>query len=145
VKKEKEEIGLEFFERNALLLALHILTSAALVYLVYVYIEEVNPLGFVIGVPAAIVSFQTLWIMLNPYAIIFENKIEIKRSMFSNKVWYLIDIKKVSEVKNRGFSITYNDDDVEVINIMGIRPSQLQKFRDAFNHHVCKSLVERDD
>ncbi len=145
MKKEEEEKAMEYFERDWLILTLHVIGTIVLCYLCYHYIMAVSPLGFVIGVPAAIVSFQTLWILLNPYALIYENRIEVKKSMYRSKIWYLIDIKKVGELNKKSFRITYNDDDEEVIKIMGIRNSQLQKFRDAFNHHVCKSLVERDD
>ena len=61
--------------------------------------------------------------------------------MLSNKQWYFVDIKKVGEVEARGFKIVYNDDEVELISTFGIRASQKKKFRDAINHHVCKSLV----
>ncbi|MGZ3883950.1 MAG: hypothetical protein ACXVPQ_10800 [Bacteroidia bacterium] len=145
MKKEKEEVPLVYFERNAVIIVLHIVTAIVLDYLCYRFIKNINPWGFVIGVPASIISFHTLWVILNPYVFIFENKVEMKRSMFSNKIWYLIDIKKIGEITGRGFTITYNDDEEEFISTSGIRPSQLHQFRDAFNHHVCKSLVERDD
>jgi hypothetical protein len=145
VKKREEEKIIEYFERNGAFIALHLVGTTVLSYLMYKYIAEVSPWAFIIGLPAAIVVFQTIWILLNPYALIYVDKIEIKGTMFGNKVWYLIDIKKVGEVKGKGFSITYNDDEVEYVNPMGIRASQLNKFRDSFNHYVCKSLVERDD
>ena len=104
-----------------------------------------NPLGFVLGVPCILLAFQTLWMLLNPYSIIYEDKFEVKRSGLSNKMWHFIDIKKVSEINGKGFVITYNDDDEELISTWGIRPSDKQKFRNAVNHHVCKSFVERED
>ena len=101
---------------------------------------------FVLGVPTTILIFHTLWVFLNPFAIIYEDKFEMKKTMFSNKQWYFIDIKSVGEVETKGFKIIYNDDDEEIISTFGIRPSHKKAFRDAVNHYVCKSLViERAD
>lgn len=145
MKKEKEEKIIEYFERDWLILTIHLVVSAVLCYLCYYFISIVSPIGFIIGVPAVIISFQTVWILLNPYALVYENRIEIKSSIFGGKTWYLIDIKNVSEESNKRFTITYNDDDIEKVAMYGIRSSQSKKFRDCFNHYVCKSLVERDD
>ena len=84
--------------------------------------------------------------MLNPFAVIYEDKFEFKKTMFSNKQWYFIDIKNVSEVTSGGFDIEYNDGDIEHISAFGIRPSHKKAFRDTVYHYVCKSLVvERAD
>ena len=73
-------------------------------------------------------------------------KFEFKKTMFSNKQWYFIDVKSVSEVTSSGFDIEYNDGDIERISTFGIRPSHKKAFRDAVYHYVCKSLVvERAD
>jgi len=96
---------------------------------------------FVLGIPSIILIFHTLWVLLNPFAVIYEDKFEMKKTMFSNKQWYFIDIKSVGEVTAKGFKIVYNDDDEEIISTFGIRPSHKQVFRDAVNHYVCKSLV----
>lgn len=61
--------------------------------------------------------------------------------MLSNKQWYFVDIKKVTETESKGFRIIYNDGDEELVSTFGIRASQKKAFRDAINHHVCKSLV----
>ncbi len=145
MKKEKEEKPIEYFERSSVWVALCLAVSVMLCYYSYKFITEVNPLGFVIGVPTVLMVFHSLWLLLNPYAIIYEDKFEIKRSGLSNKIWYFIDIKKVSELNKSGYTITYNDDDQEKISTRGIRPSHKQKFRNAINHYVCKSFVERED
>ena len=114
--------------------------------MVYKSYVEVSPMTIIYGVPLLIFFFLTLWLVLNPYAIIYEDKFEMKRSVLSNKYWYFIDIKSVTEVKGKGFKIIYNDDDEEMISLLGIKPSHKKKFRDAINHFVCKSLViERED
>jgi hypothetical protein len=148
VKKRKEDIPLQYFERNFIVLGIFLTITSGFGYMVYRYLPEVklNPFAVLWGVPTVIFGFQALWLVLNPYAIIYEDKFEIKRTVLSNKFWYFIDIKSVSEVKNGGFEIIYNDDEVEYVSTFGIRDSHKKNFRDAINHYVCKSLVEdRDD
>lgn len=137
---------MQYFERNILILLVFIGITLGLSFLTYWYFKSFSPLVFAFGGPAVILFFQTLWIMLNPYAIIYEDKFEIKKSIIGNKQWYFIDIKAVSEVNEKGFVITYNDDEEETISTTGIRGSHKKAFRDAVNHYVCKSLVvERAD
>lgn len=145
MKKKKEDIPLAYFERSYVVLTAFLGITALLIYMSYAYFVAVNPVAIMIAIPAAILLFQCLWLILNPYAIIYEDKFEVKRTLFSSKIWYFIDIKKVGESTPRGFMIYYNDDDPERISDFGIRPSHKKKFRDAVNHHVCKSLVERED
>jgi hypothetical protein len=145
VKKQKEEIPLKYFERSYLLLGICVLITGCFGYWAYTLVIDVNAWGFVVGIPAVVSGFQTLWLILNPFAVIYEDKFEVKQSVIHNKIWHYIDIKNVSELNNKGFQITYNDDDIESVSIAGIRPSHRAEFRDTVNHHVCKSLVERED
>lgn len=144
MKKEKEDVPLHYYERNVFLVLVFVVITVVLTYLTYKYYKEVNPLAFVIGVPALICGIQTLWLILNPFAVIYEDKFEIKRSLLSNKLWYFIDVQNVSDAGFKGFEIVYNDDEKESISTFGIRGSHKRKFRDMVNKYVCKSLVERD-
>lgn len=145
MKKEAEDIPLHYYERNLLFIIAFVAITAALGYYTYVYFSQVHPLAFIIGIPTMIFLFQTLWLLLNPFAVIYKDKFEIKRTLLSNKIWYFIDIKSVGEVTGKGFTITYNDDEVEMISTFGIRGSHKKEFRDAVNKYVCKSLVvDRD-
>ena len=76
--KEKDEVALVNIDRNPLILLLSIGISTLLVYLSYTNILDVNPWGFIIMVPATILSFQTIWMLLTPFAMVFEDKLEIK-------------------------------------------------------------------
>jgi len=158
VKKREEETPLAYFERSYLVIVVFIALTGLFGYLSVTWISEFDPeisrekgmqtrslIGVLMAVPAVVLAFQTLWLILNPYALIYEDKFEIKKSFFSSKIWYFLDIKKVSESSPSGFDIVYNDDDAEKVSVFGIRTSHKQKFRDAVNHYVCKSLVERDD
>ena len=75
---------------------------------------------------------------------ILKNKLELKKHMFSSKIWYFNDIERVSEVSNGSFNIIYNDGEVEKMNLGGIKPSHLQKLRDELHKHVYLSLDQRD-
>ena len=141
MKKEKEDIPLQYFERSIFYILFFVALTAFFVFLTYSHFKAFSPLMFIWGVPAIIMFFQTLLILLNPFAVIYEDKFEMRKTMLSNKQWYFVDIKKVEEVEARGFKIVYNDDEVELVSTFGIRASQKKKFRDAINHHVCKSLV----
>lgn len=146
MKKKKEDIPLQYFERNLIVLLFFVVITGLFAFLTYSYFAAFHPLMFVLALPTVVLFFQTLWLLLNPFAIIYEDKFEMKKTMFSNKQWYFIDIKSVSEVTAKGFIITYNDDDEEIISTFGIRASHKKAFRDAVNHYVCKSLVvERAD
>lgn len=146
MKKRKEDIPLQYFERNVIIILFSLVLTGSFCFLTYWYFKAFNPLMFVLGVPSVILIFHSLWMLLNPFAVIYEDKFEMKKTMFSNKQWYFIDIKLVGEVTTKGFKITYNDDDEELISTFGIRNSHKKAFRDAVNHYVCKSLVvERAD
>ena len=145
MKKRKEEVPIAYFERSYVVLALFLVITGVLVYLSFTYILNANPWGILLALPAAILVFQGLWLILNPYAIIYKDKFEIKKSFISAKMWYFLDLKHVGESTRKGFVITYNDGDGENISDSGIRLSHKKKFRDAVNHYVCKSFVERDD
>ena len=147
--REKEEVPLANIERNPLLLLVSVALTTGFVILTYYAIfnkeaHEVKPYSFFLFVPTSVISFQTLWFLLNPFAIIFEDKLEIKQSLFHNKLWHFVDVKKVSQVNNGTFNITYNDDEIERMNLTGIKPSQKVFLRDEFDKQVFKSLAKRE-
>jgi hypothetical protein len=147
-KREEIETPEAYFERNPLILAGSILLSAALsgtvFYLFYYKDFEQHGWALVLTPPAIISGFQTLLFILNPYALLYKDKMELKKNMFSNKVWYFNDIERVSEVSNGSFNITYNDGEEERLNLTGIKPSQLKALRDELHKHVYLSLEQRD-
>ena len=142
--KEKDEVALVNIDRNPLTLLLSIGISTLLVYLSYTNILDVNPWGFIIMVPATILSFQTIWMLLTPFAMVFEDKLEIKRSLFRNKMLFFVDIKKVGSIKNNNLFITYNDDELAKIPLFGIKTSQLVTLRSELEKHVNLVLRKRE-
>ena len=108
--QEKDEVALVNIDRNPLILLLSIAISAVLGYFTYTFILDLNPWGFILMVPAVFLSFQTIWLLLTPFAMVFEDKLEIKRSLFRNKMFFFVDLKKVGAIKNNNLFISYNDD-----------------------------------
>ncbi len=120
---EAEEIVVLNIERSTTVVLSSLTISLLITWFGYYLLTKVNPWGFLVLVPAVILCFQTLWMLLTPYALVFKDKIEIKRSLFSNKIWYFIDIKKISENKNGKLYVVYHDDELEPLNLRGIKPS----------------------
>jgi len=141
--KEKDEVALVNIDRNPLILLLSIGVSTLLVYMAYTFILDLNPWGFVIMVPATFLSFQTIWLLLTPFAMVFEDKLEIKRSLFRNKMLFYVDIKKVGAIKNNNMFISYNDDEIAKIPLFGIKTSQLNTLRSELDKHVTLVSNER--
>ncbi len=100
--------------------------------------------ALVLTPPAIVSGFQTLLFILSPYALVFKDKLELKKHLFSNKIWYFNDIERVSEVSNGSFNIIYNDGEVEKLNLRGIKPSHLKQLRDELHKYVYLSLEKRD-
>lgn len=140
MRNQKEvEVSTLNVERNVLLVALHIILTATLgllfkINVVKADVTEVNPVSFFLAVPLLFFGFQALWIILTPFAMFYKDRIEFKNNVFTNKVFYLVDIKEVAFAKNGSLKITYHDGDIELVGMMGIRAShkptllnQLQK------------------
>ncbi len=150
MKKNNEiEVPESNYERHPLVILISVIVSGLLVFFTFYLFKyqefEVHGWALILVPPALISTFQTLLYILNPYASLFKNRLELNKSMFSNKVWYFNDIKRVSEINKLSFEITYNDGDKEKLNLAGIKPSHLQKLRDALHKCVYESLERRDD
>lgn len=145
--KEQIETPEVYFERHPLVLIIWISITTLLVgtcFYLFAY-KDFYFHGYALAIaPFALFSvFQTLLFILNPYALLFKDRMMIKKNMFSNKEWYFIDIKKVSDTKNNSFVITYNDDDVEKFILKGIKPSHINKLRNAIEKKINESLAAR--
>jgi hypothetical protein len=126
--RNEEEYGIPLvnIERSPLFLIFFIAISAVISYLGYQLLKNVNPWGFIVMIPALALSFQTLWLLLNPFAIVFKDKIAIKQSFLHQKELYFIDIKQITEGKQGKIYITYHDGELEPINLFGIKPLHTQ-------------------
>lgn len=146
--REEIEIAENYYERHPLVLLLWITlalsATGASIYLFMYSDFEMHGLALMLIPPALYSDFQALVMILNPFALIYNDKFEIKKHLLSNKLWYFNDIKKVGELKNNSFSIFYNDDEEEIIRLGGIKPSHVSAFRDALHKKVFLSLENRD-
>lgn len=145
MKKTLIETPLFNYERKPIITIACWLLAIALCYWVYDSIfnqndlRTIHPLSFFSTVPAAIALYQALWFTVTPMAVFFKDRIEVKKSIFQNKQWHFLDIKQVNPLKGNGFSITYNDDENEFINLSGIRSSHLSPLRDSLRECVEKA------
>ncbi len=141
--KEKDEVALVNIDRNPLVLLTSIALSTVLDYLSYTFILDLNPWGFVIMIPATFLSFQTVWLLLTPYAMLFDDKLEIKRTLFSNKMLFFTDVKRVGNIKKGNLFISYNDDEVAKISLFGIKNSQANTLKSELEKHVSITISKR--
>ena len=140
---EKEEIPLRHIERNPIFLLIFILISTIIVFVGCTLLKNMNPFGFLVLIPGAILSFQSLWWLLHPFAIVFEDKIEIKQSLLHHKYRYFVDLKRVSESKKGKIYLTYNDDEMEALNLFGIKPSQVSLLKSEIEKSVSENMKTR--
>lgn len=146
--RREEPEPLVNIERNPLVPIISLALSTALVYLVYYSIfskevTEIKPLGFFLFVPAVLSVFQSLWFLLNPFIVIYEDKMELKKWMFSNKEWQFVDIKACSLAKGNKLQLVYNDNDVDSMQLSGIRSSHKDLLLKSVQQQVDKSLNRR--
>lgn len=112
-------------ERSPAHLAFWIVFTLVLDYYVYYLFRTFSPLLFLLIVPAAVISFHTLWVLLNPYALVFKDRVEFKYSLFTNKKIYFSDIKKLARGKDGRLFLVYTDDEAEPLKLSGIKASHI--------------------
>jgi hypothetical protein len=140
--KEKQEIALVNIERNPVIMIISVVVTVATAFETYQLFKAMNPWGFAILTPAAVIAFQTLWLILNPFALVFKDKIEIKQSFFHSKDRYFIDIKHIARNKKGKIYITYHDDEIERINLFGIKNSHVELLKAEVEKHIVTSAQQ---
>ncbi|MEI6021300.1 MAG: hypothetical protein WCR21_09240 [Bacteroidota bacterium] len=123
-------------ERNPLLLLVTTTISVLLILFNYQLFKQMNPLGFILLMPTCVFSFQSLWFTLNPFALVYDEKILIKYSLFYSKEWYFIDIQKVTVSKKGQFFITYKDGELVQMSVFGIKQSHLEMLKNELEKHI---------
>lgn len=142
-KTEKEEIPLINIERNPLLMILWLVVNAGLIYGSYLLFVEMNPWGFILMVPTVIMSFLTLWLLMNPFAVFFDDKLEFRQSFFNSSTLYFIDVKRVVDIKGNRLRVIYNDDDMDTFVLYGMKPSHAELLRKSLEDSVSASMLKR--
>jgi len=141
--QEPIETPLVQFERSPFFLGMLFLIMTGFAVPAWLLLKDVNPWGFFLMVPAVFAGFQLLWLSLNPFAMIFENKIEIKQSFIHQKARYFVDIKTVHLNKNGNLLIVYNDEEMEKLSLFGIRKKDTAALKDEMQKSVSASLRTR--
>jgi hypothetical protein len=142
--KNKEEEPKVYFERNIALVI--IITAAALTidWLSVKMLLDVNPWGTATAIPGLMLTLQAVWFIVNPYAVVYENRFEIKQSLLYNKEFYYLDARSIDQEKSNSVHLIYNDGDAEKLPLLGMRGSHKQKFRNALNDKIVESLKSRN-
>lgn len=142
--KNKEEEPKEYFERNVLLVVTVTASGLALDWLSIKLLLDVNPWGTATAIPGLILTLQAIWLIVNPYAVVYENRFEIKQTLMYNKEFYYLDAKTIGSKNSHSIQMTYNDGDLERLPLLGIRASHKQLFKDKLNEKISESVKHRD-
>lgn len=93
-------------------------------------------MGFMLLIITSVIAFQTLWFILNPFALVYKDKILIKYSLFRTKEWYFIDVLKISFDKKNQLFITYKDGEIAKLSTFGIKPSHLELLKKEIEKNI---------
>ena len=142
--KNNEEEPKEYFERSILLVIIVTVSALTIDWFSIKMLLDVNPWGTATAVPGLMLTLQGLWFIVNPYAVVYENRFEIKQSLIYNKEFYYLDTKAIEEKKRNSVQLIYNDGEAESLPLLGMRASHKQKFKDKLNEKIVESLKNRD-
>jgi hypothetical protein len=143
VKKEEEEPK-EYFERNILLVIVLTVTALAIDWLSIKMLLDVNPWGTATAIPGLMLTLQALWLIVNPYAVVYKDRFEIKQTLVYNKEFYYLDARAIEGKKSNSLELIYNDGDIDRLPLLGMRASHKQKFRQKLSDNIVESLKNRD-
>jgi hypothetical protein len=147
-KTTQEEPPQVNIERNPIIIILSLLLTAGMMYYTFrsLFAKEVmdiNPMSFFLLVPTLILSYQSLWFILNPFGLIYEDKFELKWFAFGSKIWYFVDFKESKKLPNKQFYLVYNDNETQKMNLFGIRSSHIDLLNAELNKRIASSLKTR--
>ena len=142
--KNNEEEPKEYFERSILLVIIVTVSALTIDWFSIKMLLDVNPWGTATAVPGLMLTLQGLWFIVNPYAVVYENRFEIKQSLIYNKEFYYLDTKAIEGKKRNSVQLIYNDGEAESLPLLGMRASHKQKFKDKLNEKIVESLKNRD-
>lgn len=142
--KNKDEEPKEYFERNILLVIIVTAAAVGLDWLAIHMLIDVNPWGSAVGIPGLTLTLQALWLIVHPYAVVYEDRFEIKQTLLYNKEFYYLDAKAIDGTSKISLKLVYNDGDTDRLPLLGMRPSHKQKFRDKLAEKINESMKKRD-
>lgn len=128
-----EEPPLAYIGRSPLWIALMVILTLALAALQAMLFRDINPLGFIMLLPTVLVFFHTLWSLLQPFAGIYHDRVEIKPSLFYQKTIYFIDIRQAGLDKKGALILKYKDDEEERLHLPGVNQKDLPRLLSALS------------
>ena len=138
--KNKDEEPKEYFERSILLVATVAISGVLLDWFSIKMLLDVNPWGSATAIPGLILTLQALTLIVNPYAIVYEDRFEIKQSLLYNREFYFLDFTGFDEKSKK---LVYNDGDTENLPLLGMRASQKKLFKAKLAEKINESLKNR--
>lgn len=144
MKNNEDEEPKEYIERNVFIVAIILSIGLLLDWLCVDLLMDVNPWGTLVGIPSIVLTLQGLWLLVNPYAIIYENRFEIKQSLIYNREFYYLDAKAIDAKNKNNFSLTYNDGDLQSLPLFGVRESHKSMFLNKIKSRIAESVKGRD-
>ena len=142
--KNKEDEPKEYYERNVLLVIVVAGAGFYLDWLSMYLLLDVNPWGTATAIPGLILSLQGIWLIVHPYAIVYNNRFEIKQSLLFNKEYYYLDAKGIDGKPKNSVVLVYNDNDTESLPLLGMRQSHKQAFKNRLAEKLAESIKGRD-
>ncbi|MBK8369509.1 MAG: hypothetical protein IPL10_19580 [Bacteroidetes bacterium] len=139
--KNKDEEPKEYFERSILLVATVAISGVLLDWFSIKMLLDVNPWGSATAIPGLILTLQALTLIVNPYAIVYEDRFEIKQSLLYNREFYFLDFRGFDEKSKK---LVYNDGDTENLPLLGMRASHKKLFKAKLAEKINESLKNRD-
>lgn len=141
--KNKEEESKEYFERSILLVVTVTISGLIIDWFSIKMLLDVNPWGSATAIPGLIITLQALWLIVNPYAIVYEDRFEIKQSLLYNKQFYYLDAKSINSKSSMSVQLVYNDGDLDRLPLLGMRASHKEKFKARLAEKINESLKNR--
>ncbi|MBK6983268.1 MAG: hypothetical protein IPH32_00245 [Bacteroidetes bacterium] len=139
--KNKDEEPKEYFERSILLVATVAISGVLLDWFSIKMLLDVNPWGSATAIPGLILTLQALTLIVNPYAIVYDDRFEIKQSLLYNREFYFLDFRGFDEKSKK---LVYNDGDTENLPLLGMRASHKKLFKARLAEKINESLKNRD-
>lgn len=115
-----EEPPLRYLSRSPLWMGISVAFTLLLAFLQYYLFATMNPLGFILLLPSVLLFFHTLWSLLHPYAGVYNDRIEIKSSLFYQKTLFFIDVAKSGLDKKGDLILHYKDGEEEKFRLFGL-------------------------
>ncbi len=141
--KNEDDEPKEYFERNLFIVFALLILGLFLDWLCVYMLINTNPWGTMVAIPGLMFTLQGLWLLVNPFAIVYEDRFEIKQSLIYNKQFYFLDAKNVELTSSSKLSLIYNDDEPEALKTMGIKDAHRELFINKLKEKIAKSVSTR--